>query len=109
MKIFRKLYDWGLKQAESPHAERALFWVAFVESSFFPLPPDVLLIAMVLSARNKWFRIFLLLAIVGIYFDSGYLLYYHSLYAEAASLSSFLLWFATLFYMLQGGKQVILC
>ncbi|OQA58299.1 MAG: SNARE associated Golgi protein [Candidatus Omnitrophica bacterium ADurb.Bin277] len=58
MKIFRKLYDWGLKQAESPHAERALFWVAFVESSFFPLPPDVLLIAMVLSARAKWLRYF---------------------------------------------------
>jgi len=58
MKIFRKLYDWGLKQAESPHAERALFWISFVESSFFPLPPDVLLIAMVLSARNKWFRYF---------------------------------------------------
>jgi membrane protein YqaA with SNARE-associated domain len=58
MKIFRKLYDWGLKQAESPHAERALFWVAFIESSFFPLPPDVLLIAMVLSARSKWFRYF---------------------------------------------------
>jgi uncharacterized membrane protein YgdD (TMEM256/DUF423 family) len=69
----------------------------------------VLLIWHNCPARNKWFRIFLLLAIVGIYFDSGYLLYYHSLYAEAASLSSFLLWFATLFYMLQGGKQVILC
>ncbi|MBU9889216.1 MAG: DedA family protein [Candidatus Omnitrophica bacterium] len=58
MKIFRKLYDWGLKQAGSPHAERALFWVAFAESSFFPLPPDVLLIAMVLSARLRWLRYF---------------------------------------------------
>ncbi len=58
MKVFRKLYDWGLKQAESRHAERALFWVAFAESSFFPLPPDVLLIAMVLAFRAKWFRYF---------------------------------------------------
>ncbi|HOW60003.1 MAG TPA: YqaA family protein [Candidatus Omnitrophota bacterium] len=58
MKLFRKLYDWGLKQAELPHAERALFWVAFAESSFFPLPPDVLLIAMVLASRAKWFRYF---------------------------------------------------
>lgn len=58
MKVFRKLYDWGLKKAESPHAERALFWVAFIESSFFPLPPDVLLIAMVLSSRDKWLRYF---------------------------------------------------
>lgn len=58
MKIFRKLYDWGLKQAESPHAERALFLVAFAESSFFPLPPDVILIVMVLSSRPKWLRYF---------------------------------------------------
>jgi len=58
MKIFRNLYDWGLRQAESPHAERALFWVAFAESSFFPLPPDILLIAMVLAMRAKWFRYF---------------------------------------------------
>jgi membrane protein YqaA with SNARE-associated domain len=58
MRIFRKLYDWGLKQAESKHAERALFWVAFAESSFFPLPPDVLLIAMVLALREKWLRYF---------------------------------------------------
>lgn len=58
MKIFRRLYEWGLKQAESPHAERALFWVAFIEASFFPLPPDVLLIAMVLSAKAKWLRYF---------------------------------------------------
>ncbi len=58
MKIFRRLYDWGLRQAESPHAERALFWIAFAESSFFPLPPDVLLIAMVLSSPTRWFRYF---------------------------------------------------
>jgi hypothetical protein len=54
--------------------------------------------------RNKWFRAFLLMATVGIYYDLGYLLYYHSLYAEAVTLSSFLMWFATLFYMLQAEK-----
>lgn len=58
MKIFRKLYDWGLEQAKSKHAEKALFWVAFAESSFFPLPPDVLLIAMVLACASKWRRYF---------------------------------------------------
>ena len=58
--MFRKLYDWVLEKAKSPHAERALFLIAFAESSFFPLPPDILLIAMVLSLREKWFRYFLI-------------------------------------------------
>lgn len=58
MKFLRGLYDWGLEQARSRHAEWALFWVAFAESSFFPLPPDVLLIATVLADRQKWLRFF---------------------------------------------------
>jgi membrane protein YqaA with SNARE-associated domain len=75
VKIFRKLYDWGLKQAESNHAQRALFWVAFAESSFFPLPPDVLLIAMVLAARTKWLRYFAICLIGSILGGTvGYLL-----------------------------------
>lgn len=56
--MFRKLYNWVLKQAKTPYAESVLFWVAFVESSVFPIPPDVLLIAMVLSCRERWFRYF---------------------------------------------------
>jgi len=56
--MFRKLYDWTLLKAKSPHAERALFGIAFAESSFFPIPPDILLIAMVLSSREKWLRYF---------------------------------------------------
>lgn len=56
--MIRRLYHWALTKAQSKHAERALFWIAFAESSFFPLPPDVLLIAMVLSSRLKWLRYF---------------------------------------------------
>ena len=56
--MLRRLYDWTLEQARTPHAERALFWVAFIESSFFPIPPDILLIAMVLSRRERWLRYF---------------------------------------------------
>lgn len=56
----RRLYEWTLLQARGGHAERALFWVAFIESSFFPVPPDILLMAMVLSHRSKWFRYLLI-------------------------------------------------
>lgn len=52
----RKLYDWVLHWAGTPAAPKALFLIAFIESSVFPIPPDVLLIAMVLSMREKWLR-----------------------------------------------------
>ncbi|MCA9471298.1 MAG: DedA family protein [Nitrospira sp.] len=42
----RNLYDWVIHWARTPHARVALFLIAFAESSFFPIPPDVLLIAM---------------------------------------------------------------
>lgn len=46
-----------LKTAEKPNAEKALAGFSFVESSFFPIPPDPLLIAMVLSTPKKWLRL----------------------------------------------------
>lgn len=53
----RQLYDWVLHWAETPYGVRALFLLSFAESSFFPVPPDVLLIALALSipARAFWF------------------------------------------------------
>lgn len=56
MHIFKKLYDWTLHLARKKHASSALFGVAFIESSFFPVPPDVLLIAMVVADKMKWLR-----------------------------------------------------
>jgi membrane protein YqaA with SNARE-associated domain len=56
MKIIRKLYDWVLHFANTPHGAIALFLLAFAESSFFPIPPDALLIALVLGAQKKAFR-----------------------------------------------------
>lgn len=55
--MLRKLYDWTMGLAARPYALAALFVIAFVESSFFPIPPDVLIIPMVLAARRRWFRI----------------------------------------------------
>lgn len=53
--MLRRLYDWTMAQAESPRALWVLAVVAFVESSVFPIPPDVLMIPMVLAApRRAW-------------------------------------------------------
>ncbi|GHT40414.1 cytochrome b561 [Planctomycetales bacterium] len=57
MKQFRRLYDWILSWAETPYGSPALFVMAFAESSFFPIPPDVLQIALSVSkpARAFWY------------------------------------------------------
>ena len=55
--MIRRLYDWTMSLAGDRHAMWALAVVAFVESSVFPIPPDVLMIPMVLAAREKAFRI----------------------------------------------------
>lgn len=52
----RQLYDWVLKWGESDYALPALFILAFAESSFFPIPPDALLIALCMGAYKKWFK-----------------------------------------------------
>jgi membrane protein YqaA with SNARE-associated domain len=51
--MIRRLYEWTLARAESPHALLALIAVSFAESSFFPIPPDILLIPMVLAQRKR--------------------------------------------------------
>lgn len=53
MTWLRRLYDWVLQWAESPYGALALFLLAFAESMFFPVPPDVLLIALALGRREK--------------------------------------------------------
>ncbi len=50
----KKLYFWTLHWAETRYALPALFLISFVESSVFPIPPDVLLMAMVFGNRKKW-------------------------------------------------------
>ncbi|MBN1141502.1 MAG: DedA family protein [Deltaproteobacteria bacterium] len=47
--MVRRLYDWVLHWASTPYGVPALFLLAFAESSFFPIPPDVLLIALALG------------------------------------------------------------
>lgn len=52
----RKLYYWTLHWASTRYAVPALFAISFIESSIFPIPPDVLLIAMCFSAPKHWLR-----------------------------------------------------
>lgn len=51
--MIRRLYDWVMAQADKPYALRFLAFISFIESSIFPIPPDALLIPMVLGARQK--------------------------------------------------------
>ncbi|MDP8214793.1 MAG: YqaA family protein [Candidatus Euphemobacter frigidus] len=78
MKILRNLYDWVLHWANTPYGPLALFVLAFSESSFFPIPPDVLLIALILGNPRKAFRFALICSIASIVGGSfGYFIGYH--------------------------------
>jgi membrane protein YqaA with SNARE-associated domain len=48
-----RIYKWMMQKAAHEKAPHALFWISFAESSFFPIPPDVMLIPMVLARRAK--------------------------------------------------------
>ncbi len=76
--MMKRLYDWMMRAASDRRAPHALFWVSFVESSFFPIPPDVMLIPMVLANRAKaWF--YAIVAVVGSVIGGvfGYLIGYY--------------------------------
>ncbi|MGI9408246.1 MAG: YqaA family protein [Hyphomicrobiaceae bacterium] len=54
--MLRRLYDYCMDLAGHPRATQALFGISFIESSFFPIPPDIMLVPMVLAERAKaWF------------------------------------------------------
>ena len=51
--MLRRLYDWCVDAAGKPHAAWILGCVSFAESSFFPAPPDVMLIPMALARPDR--------------------------------------------------------
>jgi len=55
--MIKRLYDWTLSLANSPYALWALAFVAFIESSVFPIPPDLLMIPMIIAAPRRAFLI----------------------------------------------------
>jgi membrane protein YqaA with SNARE-associated domain len=54
--VLRRLYDWVLHWAETPYSTWALFLLSLAEASFFPIPPDVLLIALAVAKPGKAFK-----------------------------------------------------
>ncbi|MDR0978142.1 MAG: VTT domain-containing protein [Endomicrobium sp.] len=55
-KFMKSLYNWTLCWAKTKNSSYALFSIAFIESSFFPIPPDVLLIPMVIAEPRSWWK-----------------------------------------------------
>ena len=51
--LLKSLYDWTMRQAASPHALWTLAFISFIESSIFPIPPDILLIPMVIAQPSR--------------------------------------------------------
>ena len=54
--LIKRLYDWCMAQAHTPRAVTTMNAVSFAESSFFPIPPDPLLIALCYANPAKWWR-----------------------------------------------------
>jgi membrane protein YqaA with SNARE-associated domain len=64
--MFRRLYDWTISLAARPSAPYALGAVSFAESSFFPIPPDVVLAPMALARPDKAYRYALICTVTSV-------------------------------------------
>lgn len=64
--MFRKLYDWTLRQAASPQAEPVMGAISFVESSVFPIPADVIFVPMCLARPERAMRYALIATITSV-------------------------------------------
>lgn len=64
--MLRRLYDWTMRLSTGPYAERSLGAVSFAESSFFPIPPDLILIPMVIANKRIWLRAALIATITSV-------------------------------------------
>jgi membrane protein YqaA with SNARE-associated domain len=65
--MIRRLYDWTLSLSAHPHALWALAAVSFVESSFFPIPPDIIMIPMILAQPRKAWLIALVATVASVF------------------------------------------
>jgi len=78
--MFRRLYDWTLRLAGHRHAVRYMAGVSFAESSFFPIPPDVMLVPLILARRDEAYKIATICTIASVLggvvgYAIGYFLY----------------------------------
>tara|TARA_B110000114_G_C15019266_1_gene368205 strand:+ start:34 stop:630 length:597 start_codon:yes stop_codon:yes gene_type:complete len=58
--MFTKLYQKSLKLAAHKHSKKVLAIVSFIESSFFPIPPDVMIVPMIIAKKNDYLKIFMI-------------------------------------------------
>jgi membrane protein YqaA with SNARE-associated domain len=65
--MIRRLYDWTLSLSAHPRALWALAAVSFVESSFFPIPPDIIMIPMILAQPRKAWLIALVATVASVF------------------------------------------
>lgn len=102
--MLRRLYDWVMGLAASKHAPSALFAVSFAESSFFPVPPDVMLAPMVLARPDKAWRYAALCTLASVlggclgyaigYYLQDAALWLMSLTGHAGGLAEFQCWYS---------------
>ena len=64
--MFKKLYDKSLELASNKRSNLYLGIVSFVESSFFPIPPDVMIVPMVLAKKDTYLKIFLIATVFSV-------------------------------------------
>lgn len=64
--MIKRMYEWTLSMSGHPRSLWVLAFVAFVESSFFPIPPDLLLIPLILAAPTRAFRIALIAVLASV-------------------------------------------
>ncbi|BCG62963.1 MAG: hypothetical protein methR_P0645 [Methyloprofundus sp.] len=65
--MFKKLYDKAIRWSKHRHAAKYLAALSFAESSFFPVPPDVMLAPMVLAEQSKAWRLALITTIASVF------------------------------------------
>ncbi|MGN6208969.1 YqaA family protein [Asticcacaulis taihuensis] len=78
--MLRRLYNWLLKLAGTQHAEKVLAVVSFAEASFFPIPPDAMLIPMVLAKPERAWRTAFICSVASVL--GGFLGYAIGYYAQ---------------------------
>ena len=105
MNQLRKLYDWVLHWADTKYGIPALFCLSFAESSFFPIPPDVLLIALAMGKRSKAFKFALICSIGSIFGGiAGYSIGHFVWWGGAGEYSSVALFF---FHHIPGFSEAL--
>lgn len=66
MRVFSRMYDWVIRLARHPKAETWLGVISFAESSFFPIPPDVMLAPMAIAQRERAWRLALITTLTSV-------------------------------------------